>query len=271
MIVSASIPGHRFRRAFPRPKPLIGMIHLSPLPGYPDHPGMPGLVRQALTDLATLESAGIDGVLVENDNDRPHQIGVSASVRDAFTEVMKAVVAAARVPVGMEIIYDMPQTVAVAHEVGAAFVRLDVFVDTVETRWGVVPAAAEATTALRRDLGADDLVFLTDVHVKHARLLAEKSLRQSAAEAVAAGADGLVITGNWTGEPPAVADCRAARDSAGGVPIVVGSGLNVDNAAQLFGHADAAIVGTSIRTGQDVDPAKAGALVAVVERMRNHR
>src|SRR5262245_18889895 len=80
MIDSASILGHRFQQVFPRPKPLIGMIHLAPLPGYPDHPGMPVLVRKALTDLATLESAGFDGVLVENDNDRPHQIGVSASV-----------------------------------------------------------------------------------------------------------------------------------------------------------------------------------------------
>jgi hypothetical protein len=244
------------------------MIHLPPLPGYPDHPGMPELVQKALTDLATLESAGFDGVLVENDNDQPHQIGVTATIRDAFAEVMRAVVAAARIPVGMEIIYDMLATVAVAHDVGARFVRLDVFVDTVDTRWGFVPAAAEATTALRRDLGAEDLIFLTDVHVKHARLVAEKSLRQSAAEAVTSGADGLIITGDWTGEPPTAADCLAAREVASGIPIVIGSGLSADNAADLFHLADAAIVGTSIKRGDHIDPAKATALVSFVDQLR---
>jgi membrane complex biogenesis BtpA family protein len=271
MIASRSIPGQAFSRVFARPKPLIGMIHLPPLPGYPDHPGMSTLVRKALTDLATLEGAGFDGVLVENDNDQPHQIGVSLAIRDAFAEAMCAVIAAAHVPVGMEIIYDMPATVKVAHDVGARFVRLDVFVDSVETRWGIVPAAAGATAALRRDLGAQDLLFLTDVHVKHARLLAEKTLRQSVVESVASGADGLIITGDWTGEPPTAEDCLAASEVATGVPIVIGSGLSADNAADLLRHADAAIVGTSIKSGKSVDPTKAATLVSIVEHLRTAR
>lgn len=268
MAASTSIPGLAFRQVFARPKPLIGMIHLAPLPGYPAHPGMAELVHEALTDLAALQEAGFDGVLVENDNDQPHQIGVTAAVRGAFAEVMRAVVAAARIPVGMEIIYDMPATVTVAHEIGAQFVRLDVFVDAVETRWGVIPATAERTTALRRDLGAPRPIFLADVHVKDARLLAEKPLRQSVVESVARGADGLVVTGGWTGEPPAAADCLAAQEAASGRPIVVGSGLSAENAVDLLGYADAAIVGTSIKSGDHVDPAKAARLASVVERLR---
>jgi membrane complex biogenesis BtpA family protein len=271
VVASRSIPGHAFEQVFARPKPLIGMIHLPPLPGYPDHPGMPQVVRKALSDTATLEAAGFDGVLVENDNDQPHQIGVTATIRDAFAEVMSAVIAAARIPVGMEIIYDMPATVATAHEVGARFVRLDVFVDGVATRWGVIPAAAEATSHLRRKLGANNLVFLTDVHVKHARLLTAKGLRQSATESVAYGADGLIVTGDWTGESPAVSDCIAIREVASGIPVLIGSGLSAANAATLLRYTDAAIVGTSIKRGDHVDPVKAAALVSVVERLRADR
>jgi membrane complex biogenesis BtpA family protein len=268
VVASRSVSDQAFRRVFPRPKPLIGMIHLPPLPGYPDHPGMSGLIRRALLDLSALESAGFDAVLVENDNDRPHHVRVPAVTRNAFADVMHAIVAAARVPVGMEIIYDMPATVTVAYEVGARFVRLDVFVDAVETRWGVVPAAAAETTSLRQELGARDLVFLTDVHVKHARLLTEKPLARSAAESVAAGADGLIITGDWTGEPPTIEDCQTARVAAPDVPIVIGSGVNAANAADLLGQADAAIVGTSIKSGDGVDAAKAAALASVVEPLR---
>lgn len=79
-----------FSRVFSRPLPLIGMIHLAALPGYPPHPGMPELIRRALLDLTTLEAAGFDGVLVENDNDQPHQIGVSPKISDAFAETMRA-------------------------------------------------------------------------------------------------------------------------------------------------------------------------------------
>lgn len=256
------------RRCFPQAKPLIGMIPLPPMPGYPAHPGMEAVVAAALADLAALEAAGFDGVLIENDNDRPHAIGAPAAVRDAFAEVVARVVERARVPVGLELLYDTEATVAVAHETGAAFVRLDVFVDAVETRWGIVPASAARVAELRRDLGEGGPLLLTDVHVKHARLLAAKPLADSAREAVARGSDGLIVTGGWTGEPPSPADLGAARDAAGGVPIVVGSGLTAANAPELLAVADAAVVGTSLKTDGRMDRAKAAGLAAVVARVR---
>jgi uncharacterized protein len=271
MTVVDSMTGSAFRHLFTRPLPLIGMIHLAPLPGYPTHPGMPNLIQKALTDLTTLERAGFDAVLVENDNDQPHQIGVTPEIRTAFAEVMRAVIATAHIPVGMEIIYDMPATVAVAHDVGARFVRLDVFADAVETRYGIVPAAATTTTNLRQTLGAQDLLLLTDVHVKHAKLLSDRSLHRSATESLALGSDGLIITGDWTGNPPTIEDLQQAQASANGAPVIIGSGLNPTNAPDLLAHADAAIVGTSIKTGDTVDPHKAAEFVAIVEHLRAAR
>ena len=244
------------------------MIALPPLPGCDGHPGMAAVVEKALTDLAALEAAGFDGALVENDNDRPHQIGVSHPIRDAMAEVVARVIAAARVPVGLEILYDMAATVDVAHETGAAFVRLDVFADGVETRWGAIPATAETIATSRDRLGADDLLLFTDVHVKHARLLTERSLADSIAGSLAHGSAGIVVTGGWTGNPPTVADCRSAKASAGSAPVIVGSGLTPASAAELLVYADAAIVGTAISTDGAVDPAKAAALAAAVERVR---
>jgi membrane complex biogenesis BtpA family protein len=257
-----------YRRLFPRPKPLIGMIPLPPLPGCPDHPGMDAVIGAALADLAALESAGFDAVLIENDNDQPHAIGVSAEIREAFAVVAGRVVDRARMPVGMEILYDMEATVAVARQVGAAFARLDVFVDAVETRWGVVPASAAAITAHRRDPDARDPLLLTDLHVKHARLLAARSLRESAIESVARGSAGLIVTGDWTGRPPSLADLRTAKEAAGDTPVVIGSGLTVANAPALLRVADAAIVGTSLKTGGRMDREQAAALAAAVEALR---
>jgi tetrahydromethanopterin S-methyltransferase subunit F len=55
----------RFSELFPGPLPVIGLIHLPPLPGYPESPGIDRVVRSALDDLHVLESGKVDGVLVD--------------------------------------------------------------------------------------------------------------------------------------------------------------------------------------------------------------
>src|SRR5438552_6829584 len=53
-------------------RPLIGMVHLLPLPGAPLWAGsMDAVLDRAMTDAAALEDAGLDGLLVENYNDAP--------------------------------------------------------------------------------------------------------------------------------------------------------------------------------------------------------
>lgn len=259
-----------FKQLFKNKKPIIGMIHLPPLPGYPKHPGMKFVIKKALTDLDNLQKAGFDGVLVENDNDQPHQIGVSKVIIKSFSEIMKKLLKNAEIPVGMEIIYDMLATIRVAHAVGAQFVRLDVFVDNVETKWGKIPAQATELIALKNNLGAENLVLLTDIHVKHAQMLDKKTLEQSAEEAIKYNSNALIVTGDWTGHAPSVNDCQKVKKVANKIPVLVGSGLDKYNIATLFQYADGAIVGTSIKTGEFVDIKKAKQLVEIVKEIRNN-
>jgi len=217
-----------------------------------------------------LQKAGFDGVLIENDNDQPHQIGVSKSIIASFTKIMKQVCKEARIPVGMEIIYDMPQTIKTAHKVGADFVRLDVFVDTVLTKWGKIPAQAQELIALKEKIGAKELVMLTDIQVKHAQLLDKKTLEQSAKEAIQYDSDALIITGDWTGYPPSINDCEKVKKVTEATPVLIGSGLDKKNVKELFKYADGAIVGTSIKTGDYADLVKATNLINVVKKIRSN-
>lgn len=257
-----------FNQLFKNKKPIIGMIHLPPLPGYSKHPGMKAVITKALTDLEILQKAGFDGILVENDNDQPHQIGVSEVIFQSFSKVVKQILKNAEVPVGMEIIYDMQATIEVAYAVGAQFVRLDVFVDNVETQWGKIPAQAKELIALKKTLGAVELVLLTDIQVKHAQMLSKKTLEESAIEAQAAGSDGIIVTGDWTGQPPSLEDCKRVKNVSS-LPIFIGSGLDKNNANELLTVADGAIVGTSIKTGDFVDIKRATELINIVEKIRN--
>lgn len=257
----------KFNKLFKNKKPLIGMIHLPALPGYPSHPGMDRVIEKALIDLNVLEEAGFDGALVENDNDQPHQIVVSSTVKEAFKKIMARVIKKAKIPIGMEIIYDMLCTIEVANEVKADFVRLDIFVDDVITKWGVIPAQAKEIMALKQKLSAKNLILLTDIQVKHAQLLQKKSLRQSAKQAVDAGSDTLIVTGIWTGNAPTERDCQIAKKVARQKPVLIGSGLNSENAKELLSIADGAIVGTSIKRGEYIDLKKAIKLKQLVSSL----
>lgn len=240
----------RFAATFPTPRPLIGMIALPPGPGYPAFTSVEALVEAALADLAALEAGGVDGVLVENDFDQPHTLAVGAEVIAAMTRVTRAVVERAQVPVGIEVLLnDWRGSLAVAAAAGAAFVRLDFFVDRVQSTLGVIEPDPAAVIAYRDRIRAGHVRLFADLQVKYSTVIGgPKPLAQSAREAAAAGADAVIVTSHETGTGPSVDDVVAAR--AGGLPVLIGSGLSPDNAAVLAPLADGYIVGTSLRSGR---------------------
>src|SRR5947207_15515394 len=93
-----------FRDLFKTAKPIIGMIALPPLMGYPEFAGMDALIARALGDLQTLEEGGVDGVCIENDYDHPHTLTAGPEIIASFTRVAAAVTQRARVPVGLEVL-----------------------------------------------------------------------------------------------------------------------------------------------------------------------
>jgi membrane complex biogenesis BtpA family protein len=240
----------RFRTLFPGPRPFIGMIALPPLPGYPAFTTIDALVETALADLGALERGGVSGVLVENDFDQPHTLAGGAEIAAAMTRVTTEVVRNARVPVGVEVLLnDWRASLAVAAMAGARFIRLDFFVDRVRSRLGIIEPEPSAVLEYRRRICAESVQIYADLQVKYTTPAdGPKSIAQSAREAASAGADAVIVTGAETGIGPDLSDLHDAR--AGGLPVLIGSGLSSINAAQLVPHADGFIVGTSMRSGR---------------------
>ncbi|HSG48601.1 MAG TPA: BtpA/SgcQ family protein, partial [Longimicrobiales bacterium] len=91
---------------WPDRKPLVGMVHLLPLPGSPRWGGTMGaVVDQALADAEALASGGMDGILVENFLDAPFFADrVPPETVAAMARVASAVVAASRAPVGINVL-----------------------------------------------------------------------------------------------------------------------------------------------------------------------
>lgn len=251
---------------FQTQKPAIGMIHLPALPGYQAHPGIDAVLKKAKKDLSALTQAGFDGALVENDNDQPHHIHVTKQVEQAFIVIMKELCSCSRIPVGMEIIYDMEKTIEVATRIGVPFVRLDVFADSVVTKWGTVPSPL---LRINSYLSGDHPYILADVQVKHAKLVEQhKKLSASIADTIKGGADGIIITGTWTGIAPDLRDLQIAKTIVKRfkIPVFIGSGATKENISCFTPYIDGVIVGTSIKTGASIDDKKAACFIDAFHR-----
>jgi hypothetical protein len=236
---------------------LVGMVHLPALPGAPGFDGDRAALRErAVTDARALATGGMDAVLVENFGDTPfHPDEVPRHVLTELTAIVGAVRRAVDVPVGVNVLRsDGPGAVAVAAAAGATFVRVNVHAGARLTDQGIVEGRAHETLRLRERLDAAVRV-LADVDVKHSAPLADRPLAAVARETVErGGADGLVVSGPATGERVDTGRLATVATVAEetGVPLVLGSGVTPGTVGELLHLADAAIVGTALKAGDDV-------------------
>src|SRR5213596_168746 len=86
-----------FQDLFGARKPLIGVLHLLPLPGAPLYDGaMQKVYDQALAELDVFRRHGLDSVIVENFRDMPYFPGrVPAETIAAMAVVSREIVRAA--------------------------------------------------------------------------------------------------------------------------------------------------------------------------------
>lgn len=129
---------------------------------------------------------------------------------------------------------------------------------------GAMAIDPEGLMAYRRQIGAEDVLILADIQVEYATMMVERSLAESAALAAAHGADGSIVSGLVTGQPPPIDEVTAAKQGAGSVPVLIGSGTDADNIAALLSVADGTIVGTSLKDGDGIVADRVATLVAAV-------
>ena len=248
---------------------LIGMVHLSPLPGSPRWAGsMATVIDRALADARALADNGFDALLLENFGDVPFAPGrVEAATVAALAVVADHVGRAVpRVPLGVNVLKsDARAALAIATAVGARFIRVNVHAAAVVADQGIVQTDAYHTLRDRRLLGADVRIF-ADVQGKHAVPLGAIDLEQHARDLVHRGlADALIVSGRATGEPTPLGDLKRVRDAVPGVAMLVGSGVTPETAAELLSVADALVVGSWLKRDGDVrnpiDPARVRRLV----------
>lgn len=242
-------------------KAVFGMVHLGPLPGAPLFRSLDQVIEGALHDARAIAAGGADGLVVENFGDRPFAKGrVEAETVAAMTRVVCAIANEVRVPIGINVLRnDAASALAIAAATGAAFIRVNVHTGAMVTDQGILEGDAYATLRKRAALCPDVLLF-ADYLVKHAAPLGDPSPHDLRERGLA---DAVIVSGSATGAPADPARLAFLREAIPEAPLLVGSGLTADNAAEF--DADGAIVGTSIQAGGRVDAER---VVRVVEAFR---
>ena len=111
---------------FKTEKPVIGMLHLRPLPGDPlYYPGgsVSQVVEAAKRDLEALQQGGVDGILITNELSMPYEQHVSPSTLASMGYVIGALSHDLSTPWGAEAIYDGDATIELCAAVDAQFTR----------------------------------------------------------------------------------------------------------------------------------------------------
>jgi membrane complex biogenesis BtpA family protein len=227
---------------------IIGAVHLPPSPEYEHAPETNVAIKNALDDACAFEAGHADAIIYENNYDIPHKEKVSEKTKEILRIVGKKLTEKISLPVGLSVLWnDYETALSLSEELALPFIRVPVFVDTVKTTYGTFVGNPEKVLRCRQTTGAASTALFVDIHVKHAEILTGEPIEKTALRAVQEGADALIITGNWTGEEPALDDLRNVRSAVGTFPIFCGSGVTTHNISKLFEYANGVIVSTSVK------------------------
>jgi membrane complex biogenesis BtpA family protein len=260
---------------FPVAKPVIAMAHFPALPGTPRYQrgsSVDELVARLRVDLDHLLTAGVDGILFCNEDDRPYRLDAGLET----VTVMAAIIAEVRPgdrPFGVDVLWNPMAAMALAKATGAAFMR-EVVTGVYESDMGLWAPDAAALYRYRSQIDADDVLVMANITPEFASPLGNRSVAQRAKSAVTSSlVDVLLIAGPMAGAEPDASIIAEAKDAVGDqVPVLMNTGAKVENIGRFLQVADGVIVGSDLkeegRTWNPVDPARVSAFMERVRQVR---
>jgi uncharacterized protein len=245
----------KIRNWLKRIKPVIGMVHLLPLPGSPRWQGsMDQVLERACRDAGCYQNAGFHAVLVENYGDVPFASGrVGPHTVAAMAWLISRLKIDMALPFGVNVLRnDWQSSLALASICGCAFIRVNVHSGVMLTDQGIITGNAHDCLRYRKMLDAERIGIFADVLVKHAAPLgSEMDLVASAMDVTERGlADAVIVSGGRTGDPANLEDLIALRRALPDAVIVAGSGIDAENIQFFWPHVDCVIVGTGVKEGR---------------------
>lgn len=263
------------KETFGSEKPIIGMVHLPPLPGSPLYDGKGGIgriVTAAAADIEALQKGGVDALMFGNEGDRPYVLKASPVALASYAFVIGELKPQIKLPFGVNYLWDPVASVALAVASGARFAR-EIFTGVYDSDMGLWAPDAASAVRLRADAGRSDLKLMFNINAEFASPIGERSIAQRAKSAVFSSlADVVLVSGPMTGEAVEMSNLQQAKKAVGSVPVFANTGVNIDNVEAVLSVGDGAIVGTHFKVDGDtwkpVDSARVKRFMDRVAKLR---
>lgn len=239
---------------FKTKKPLVGVVHLLPLPSSANYDGnFQAVVQKAEKEASALLTAGFDSIIIENYFDIPFvKDNVDPAIVSSLSLITKRIMHLTDKTIGINVLRnDATSAMAIASVTGASFIRVNILTGAMVTDSGVIEAAAPVLLPYREKIKASNIKIFADVMVKHAYPMgAVPDIADMAKETVQRGqADALIVSGIATGAAADIKDVEKVKNALPDTPLFIGSGVNLDNQKELLAVADGAIVATAVKRG----------------------
>ena len=206
-----------------KPKSIIGMVHLPPLPGSPLYDpakGMTHIHESVAHDLEALQAGGIHAVMYCNENDRPYVLDADPASVAAMADVVAASRSRLSVPFGVNVLWDPTATLAVAAATEAAFCR-EIFTGAFAGDFGLWVRSAGDAFRYRRQVGAESVKMIFNINAEFAAQIAPRPLPEVAKSVIfSSSPDAICLSGPITSQSVETSDLAAVADATrdSGVP-----------------------------------------------------
>lgn len=238
-------------KVFKTVKPVVGMIHLLPLPGTPRSKNkVKKIIQRALEEALLYKNLGVNAIIIENMHDVPYlNTVVGPEISTLMAVVGFRIKQKVMLPCGIQILSSANKAaIAAANSAGLDFIRAEGFVFDHVADEGYVKANAGELLRYRKMIGAEQIAVWTDIKKKHSAhaITADVDVVEMAKAAEYFLSDGLILTGSSTGEKANIDELKAVKKACN-LPVIVGSGITIDNVADYWNCCDAMIIGSHFK------------------------
>jgi len=238
----------KFLKVFKIPKPIIGMVHIEPLPGTPNYKGrVKDIIDKACTEAKLYLNAGVDAIGIENMHDVPYLNKTAGpEISSLMSIIGYELKSRIKLPVGIQILAGAnKQALAAANSAGLDFIRAEGFVFSHIADEGTIQSDAAELLRYRKNIGAESILIFTDIKKKHSshNITSDVSIEETAEAAEFFQSDGVIITGTSTGKEANINEIKSVKKTVK-IPVIIGSGVNEKNADKYLPSCDAMIVGS---------------------------
>ncbi|MCK5686489.1 BtpA/SgcQ family protein [bacterium] len=265
-----------FLKLFVKNKVIIGMIHIGALPGTPGYCGnLNSVISNAIKEAEIYKKCGVDAIAIENMHDIPYLNGkVGPEITAAMSIIGYKIKQTTSLPCGIQILAGAnSEAIASAFASGLDFIRAEGFVFSHIADEGLMNSCAGELLRYRKAIGADHIQIFTDIKKKHSShaITSDVDIAETAHAAEFFKSDGLIVTGIATGSTADVSEIITVKKAVN-LPVMIGSGVTIDNVECYLEVADALIVGSYFKVDgiwqNIIDPERVKKFMDKVEKLR---